>query len=646
MSLSVLFSNLSRSYPLDINFSELIESIESLYFSMDIVNFEDSGEVVKRLIETVYTDGITGLQNVVINGQNIEGIFLDQISPTITRKFKFSISPTSINYEMLNPGVQTFSESLDFVAKTKAPNLGAKTVADKNGRTRSCTEGKTYPCGKVCRANDKPCRQLISTQQSVAVKEVVKKAKASGKSTLVEKSEVQPKATSKTKKAIAGLNDAIESNSLLAKAIKNRDGIPTKKSLKKSDISIDKNKTLEDSGNNQVKGNTGMNVPTTKIERNDQAQKIVPVKKLNLPEKVGEDIDNLAKAQLQAKVQFPVVVQRDNDSNFNVLSGQKVAAAAQKAKQLDIHTAESTRVFIANNDDEAKALTYQTQFLNEPSGKGKPPSVAKRKLDSVNVNQLGDAQLIGVKKISTTNEANFDPETVNKLANSMLRVGNIMPIVVQRDSESPLTKFNLVHGELALAAARRAKEIDPKAGEMTRVFIADNAKEAALLKYQSGTEQVSQKKSDISIDKNKTLNDSGNITKSKGNKPVFYQSRDGDQKLSVVTNSKGELSITDASNNTVTLPKGYDKKVAEALKSAIETGYDQSEDHFYDKDRSDKADYIQTKIYPNHEFYDEANDTEKKGYLVIKTSASQNKKGNGANVLVDLDTAKKMFNVK
>lgn len=640
MSLSVLFSNLSHSYPLNIDFSELIESIESLEFSMDVVNFEESGQVVKRLIESVYTDGITGLQNVVVKGQNIEGIFLDQVSPTLTRKFKFSISPTSINYEMLNPDAQNFSESLNFAAKVKAPKTGAQTVADKNGRTRSCTEGKTYPCGKVCRANGKPCRQLLSTEQGAAQKEVVKKSKATGKSTLVEKAEVQPKTTSKAKKAIASLADAIESNSLLAKAVKNSAGIPTKK----SSTSVDKNKTLDDRSNSQVKGNTDMNVPTTKIERNDQAQKIVPVKKLNLPERSGEDIDNLAKAQLQSKVQFPVVVQRDG-TNFSVLSGQKVAAAAQRAKQLDVHTAESTRVFIANNDDEAKALMYQTQFLNEPSGKGKPPSVVNRKLDSVNVNQLGDAQLVGVKKISSTKEANFDPETVNKLANSMLQVGNIMPIVVQRDSESPLTKFNLVHGELALAAAKRAKEIDPKVGEMTRVFIANDDKEAALLKYQSGTEQISSKKSDTAIDKNKTIGDSGDIGKSKGNKPMLYTSRDGDQKLSVVTNSKGELSITDSSNNTVTLPKGYDKKVADTLKSALETGYDQSEDHFYGNGL-DKSDYIQTKIYPKYEYYDEANDTEKKGYLTIMTSESQDKKGNGASVIVDLDTAKKMFNVK
>ena len=60
----------------------------------------------------------------------------------------------------------------DAVAKVK---VGVKTAANKSGKTLTCTPGKTFPCGAVCRAMGKPCKQPMSPEVQEMAKQVATK---------------------------------------------------------------------------------------------------------------------------------------------------------------------------------------------------------------------------------------------------------------------------------------------------------------------------------------------------------------------------------------------------------------------------------------------------------------------------------------
>lgn len=61
-------------------------------------------------------------------------------------------------------------------APTKA-KVGVKTAANKSGKTLTCTPGKTFPCGAVCRAMGKPCKQPMSPEVQEMAKQVAAKIK-------------------------------------------------------------------------------------------------------------------------------------------------------------------------------------------------------------------------------------------------------------------------------------------------------------------------------------------------------------------------------------------------------------------------------------------------------------------------------------
>lgn len=62
----------------------------------------------------------------------------------------------------------------DTTAKVK---VGAKAKANKSGKTLTCTPGKTFPCGAVCRAVGKPCKQPMSPEVQEMAKQVATKIK-------------------------------------------------------------------------------------------------------------------------------------------------------------------------------------------------------------------------------------------------------------------------------------------------------------------------------------------------------------------------------------------------------------------------------------------------------------------------------------
>lgn len=58
----------------------------------------------------------------------------------------------------------SFDDSVEFAAKKpKAPKVGVK-ITQKSGRVITCNPGKTYPCGAVCRSQNKGCKTPIEGQ--------------------------------------------------------------------------------------------------------------------------------------------------------------------------------------------------------------------------------------------------------------------------------------------------------------------------------------------------------------------------------------------------------------------------------------------------------------------------------------------------
>lgn len=175
MSISTLFANLSNHLSTGLNFSEALLD-DGLFWQLAHLDFSESGLKVKRILESVYLDGITGLEEVKVEGQNIVGVFLDYVSPTLTRRFNFIITPNDVSYQMVNTGAETqFSEYLEFVkvATPKVAKTGAKSKATKSGKARQCTEGKSHPCGATCISVSKKCKQPLSENLKDLQQEIV-----------------------------------------------------------------------------------------------------------------------------------------------------------------------------------------------------------------------------------------------------------------------------------------------------------------------------------------------------------------------------------------------------------------------------------------------------------------------------------------
>ncbi|MDF5715030.1 MAG: ParB N-terminal domain-containing protein [Rhizonema sp. NSF051] len=89
--------------------------------------------------------------------------------------------------------------------------------------------------------------------------------------------------------------------------------------------------------------------------------------------------------------------------------------------------------------------------------------------------------LIAVKKItSTQSRSNFSDDDIEQTAKLILELeGVINPIVVRRTS---LQSYEVIDGEFEYHAAARAREINPRKGEMIGVFIIEPENEELITK--------------------------------------------------------------------------------------------------------------------------------------------------------------------
>lgn len=143
MLIVTLFRNISNFTGQPLQFSE-----DSL---LDALEFNESGLIIRDILNRRYPDGITGLELIEVNGNLISGTFLDEISPGYIKKFTFSINGETgdVEYQQITPN-KDFSE-LEFASTKK--------------KSQSCIKGKSSPCTRedgtvYCIPEGKTCRTV------------------------------------------------------------------------------------------------------------------------------------------------------------------------------------------------------------------------------------------------------------------------------------------------------------------------------------------------------------------------------------------------------------------------------------------------------------------------------------------------------
>lgn len=141
---------------------------------------------LKKILNQGYTSGI---DRIVAYGKSAKtNNVVGEFEANGTR-FYFSIDPKKGTFSYAPAKAKV--SNLD-AAKAKA---GAKTAVNKAGKTLTCTPGKTYPCGAVCRAMEKPCKRMpMSPQMQQTAKQVAAAISASPKTP-----EAAPTVLAKTK---------------------------------------------------------------------------------------------------------------------------------------------------------------------------------------------------------------------------------------------------------------------------------------------------------------------------------------------------------------------------------------------------------------------------------------------------------------
>jgi hypothetical protein len=134
MAIAELFLNL-HNHRSTANFSEAdiseLEAISQLF----PLNFDETGNQIKAILEKRYTDGISGFKNVKIEGSKIEGIFYDIVSPALTKSFNFTINAATgaVDYTQINTGdLEQEHSEYEFAAPAK--------------KSKQCNEGKSSAC--------------------------------------------------------------------------------------------------------------------------------------------------------------------------------------------------------------------------------------------------------------------------------------------------------------------------------------------------------------------------------------------------------------------------------------------------------------------------------------------------------------------
>ncbi len=185
MTIVQLFQSLHEHLPPE--FAEnLVTNVDTS--QLWLLDFDESGVQIKNILESTYTDGITGLEDIKNDGKQITGVFLDKISPTIIKKYSFTISPNNISYQLKNPndlGGADFAE-LEFAASKMF-----------GGSKKPKNYPNSTPCGFSCIKKGLKCSKPPNPEQEKAIAGMLDK----GKKTATSKTEKPKVAIQKEKVA-------------------------------------------------------------------------------------------------------------------------------------------------------------------------------------------------------------------------------------------------------------------------------------------------------------------------------------------------------------------------------------------------------------------------------------------------------------
>jgi hypothetical protein len=172
--LATLFQNLREHLIADngINFAESVAPWDVIN-QLRHINFDESGEQLKAIIESSYADGVDGFENVRVQDNKITGIFIDIISPSLTKRYEFTVTANNVSYSPINRDEieATNFEEPEFVATAKKKN---------------CKKG--FACGGTClplktKSGEKTrCNHEPTPQQKEIVKDLIEKGKGKSKS--------------------------------------------------------------------------------------------------------------------------------------------------------------------------------------------------------------------------------------------------------------------------------------------------------------------------------------------------------------------------------------------------------------------------------------------------------------------------------
>jgi hypothetical protein len=167
MTISVLFENLCTYLGAtnNLNFDENILNDIKL---LDTLEYNESGEQLKQILESSYKDGISGFENVKIEDGKITGLFIDIINSKLTKRYEFSVDDNEISYKLLNP--EDINDNADYqeieFARTK--------MFGGSQKPKNCI--KSTPCGNSCIKKGLRCRKSPSPEQ----KEIIQKLQEKG----------------------------------------------------------------------------------------------------------------------------------------------------------------------------------------------------------------------------------------------------------------------------------------------------------------------------------------------------------------------------------------------------------------------------------------------------------------------------------
>lgn len=141
-----------------------------IYFTNRLDNDPEVVNLLTKILSSCYTSGIDRLANY---GKTANENIVGEFEGDGTRfQYLINTKANTISYEAVKSRKDALPSRLDAAKKVK---VGAQTAANKSGKKLTCTPGKTYPCGAVCRAMNKPCKQPMNLQTQAMTKQAVAK---------------------------------------------------------------------------------------------------------------------------------------------------------------------------------------------------------------------------------------------------------------------------------------------------------------------------------------------------------------------------------------------------------------------------------------------------------------------------------------